>query len=138
LSGDTGLGPSSLLLAFLLQDHGDPALLCRDVSADSLNKDLHPALLLLACVGVEVNDLAVCKADPEALFDEHVAFFIFSKARLATTATLCGGRLLKRPLVVEKLGGLRQVDCGSRLPSALVVGCEFGAFEAEVTTTPVL
>jgi hypothetical protein len=105
LSGDTGLRPGGLLFALLLEDHGDPAFLCSDVSADSLNKDLHPALLLLACVGIEVNHLAVGKADAEALFNEHVAFFIFSEARLATTATLCGGRLLKRTLVIEQFGG---------------------------------
>jgi hypothetical protein len=128
LSGDTSLGSGSLLFALLFENHGNPPLLRCDVSANGLSEDLHPAFLLLAGVGIEINDLAVREAEPEAFLNEHIAFLIFSKARLATTATLCRGWLLKRALVVKELGRFREVDCRSRLAGTLMVGCELGAF----------
>ena len=83
---------------------------------------------MLAGIGVEVDDFTIGKADSEAFLNEHVAFFIFREAGLATTAALGRGRLLESALVIEELRSLSQVDRSARLPGCLVVGCELGAF----------
>lgn len=46
---------------------------------DDVAEDLHPTLLILGCVGIEVDHLAVVEADPESFLNEHVALFFFGK-----------------------------------------------------------
>lgn len=58
------------------------------VGADALVQDFHPAFLVFARVGVEVDHFTVAEADAEAFFDKHVALFLFCEAGFATTATL--------------------------------------------------
>lgn len=115
-----------------------PCLSRSDVLADTIRKHLHPAVFLFSVVGVEVNHLAVAKANAEALFNKHVALLVLGEARLATTARLGSRGLLERTLVVEQLGCLGKVDSSTRLPCCLVVSSELCAVQTEEATTPEL
>jgi len=50
------------------------------VAADYLGQDLHPALLVLGVICVEVDDFAVVETNAEALLDEHVALFLLGES----------------------------------------------------------
>lgn len=52
----------------------------RTLLPNTLIQHLHPALLILRAIRIEINDLTIRKADPESLFHEHVAFFLFREA----------------------------------------------------------
>lgn len=128
-------------LKLLLRKHhvtpftGLPALL-----AHRLRKHRHPPFFILAVVRVEVDDLAVAEADPEPLFYEHVAFFLFSEGRLATrlAAFVVGIWLHERGLVVDELDGFGEFDARAWLAGHFVVSGKLGAVEAEEAAAPVL
>jgi hypothetical protein len=48
-------------------------------AAKDFPKYLHPAFLILGCVGIKVNDLAIVEADAKPFLNKHVAFFFFSE-----------------------------------------------------------
>jgi len=109
------------------------------VAADDLAKDLHPALLVGGSVGIKVDYLAVVEPDAEPFLDEHIALFLFGKGRPSALAALAHCLLLRqRAAVVDQSLGVGEVDGGAGLACRLVVGCELGADQLEVTTTPVL
>lgn len=62
--------------------------------SDRFGEYFHPAFLFSTTIRVEVNDLSIGKADPESLFDEHVALLFFGKRGLAATASLSRRLLL--------------------------------------------
>ena len=108
-------------------------------TANNVSQDLHPTVLGFCRVGVEVNDFAVVESDSEALFNEHVAFFLLSEGRAtALTALASGIRLCQCPAVINNPLCIGQVDGCSRLTSGFVVSSELGSDELEVTATPVL
>lgn len=79
-------------------------------------ENLHPAFFIACGVGIEVDYLAIVEADSETFFDEHVAFFLFCEARLAALAMFTNSLLLSEcTSVVDELGCVGEVDCGSRL-----------------------
>src|SRR3569833_1307795 len=109
------------------------------VAADDLGQDLHPALLVLGRVRVEVDDLAVVEADAEALLYKHVALLLLGEGRAAAPTVLARRLLLRQsPSVINQPLGVRQIDRGTRLPRGLVVGRQLGAHELEVAPSPVL
>jgi len=136
--GRTHLRSLFTFLALLLEHHGGPALVLGNVFADRLGENFHPGLLLRTAVGVEVNDLTVGEADTETLFDEHVPFFVFSKARLSSATSLGSGGLLESALVIHELGSLCQVDGSTWLACGFVESCELRTFQTEEAATPVL
>lgn len=85
---------SGLHASFALEDQLSPRLDLttsrRAALADRLCQDLHPSLLVRCAVSVKVDHLTVSKADTEAFFHKHVAFFLLSERRLASAATFCG------------------------------------------------
>ena len=84
--------------------------------ANASIQNLHPAFFVARGVGIEVDYLAVVEPDSETFFDEHIAFFLFCEARLAALAMLTDSLLLsERTAVVDELGCVCEVDCGSRL-----------------------
>ena len=131
---------SYALEALLRQHHLAPLGGLLRFLADGLGQHGHPAVLVVAVVRVEVDDLAVREPDPEALLHKHVAFFLFAEGgpapRLAALAVAVG--LHERTLVVDELGGLGEVYARSRLASHLVVGGKLGTVEAEEAASPVL
>ena len=74
------------------------------------------------CIGVEINDLPIGKADPKAVFDKHVAFFFFAESGLAAGFATLGVTvgLDERGLVVDELNSFREVNAGTRLARKLV------------------
>jgi hypothetical protein len=131
-------GTRCLVTTLLLENHVSPGLSRSNVLADTIGKHLHPAVFLLPVVGVEVNDLAVAETNAESFLNEHVAFLVLGKARLATTTRLGSRRLFECTLVVEQLGCLGKVDGSTRLPCRLVVSGEFCAVQTEEATAPEL
>jgi hypothetical protein len=95
-----------------LQNHVTPAsFLIVSVLAYASVENLHPAFLVGRSIGIEVDNLPVIEADSESLFNEHIAFFLFSKARLATLATLPTRLLLgESPTIINELRSIRQID----------------------------
>lgn len=93
-------------------------------AANDVGQDLHPAVLVLGSVSVEVDDFAVVEADSETLLDEHVALFFFGEGRTASLATLRDGLLLRErsPIIDEPLG-VGKIDAGTRLTGGFVVSC---------------
>jgi len=91
-------------------------------------------------IRVEVNDFSVRKADSEAIFDKHVAFFLFPESGLATGPAALGMAvgLDKRGFIIDELDGFGELDTGTRLASKLVVCRELGALKAEEPTSPIL
>jgi hypothetical protein len=63
---------------------------------DSLGHDSEPTFLVCSAVGVKVNHFTISKANPETLFDKHVAVFFLCEGRLPATAIFGAGLLLKK------------------------------------------
>lgn len=119
--------PSCLHAAFAPQNDLSPGLGLaasgRGTFADGISQDLHPAILVGRAVGVEVDDLAVSEADPEAFFHKHVALFLFGKRRLTPSTTPgCCFSLGQRRSIVNQLHGFGKVDSGPRLTCRFMVG----------------
>lgn len=77
------------------------------VAADHLGQDLHPALLVLSTVRVEVDDFAVIEADAESFLNEHVPFLLLGEGRPPALSVLGGGLLLcEGPAVVDQSLGI--------------------------------
>lgn len=123
---------------FSFQDHITP-FLARGILADALVEYLHPTILVNRRIGIEVNDFAVFESDAETLFDEHVAFFFFREARLATATAFSSHIFLgKCSAVVYEFAGICEVDGSAGLSCGLMIGSEFAASELEVSSTPEL
>ena len=60
-------------------------------SADDIAQGLHPALLILGSISVEIDDLAVVESDSESLFNEHITLLFFSKSRTPSLAVAARG-----------------------------------------------
>lgn len=121
------------------EHHARPALAARGLLPDHVGERLHPAVLGLGAVGVEVDRLAVGEPHPEALFHEHVALLFFGEGGLAARAGFAGDFFLHQGgLVVDELAGFGEVDGGAGLACRFVVGGELGAFEFEEAAAPVL
>lgn len=108
-------------------------------TADDIAKGLHPALLVLAGVGIEIDNLPVVEADTETLFDKHVTFLFFRKGRTASLAVATRGLGVRQlSSVIDESPGVGQIDGSTRLTGCLVVSSKLSADELEVTSTPVL
>lgn len=80
--------------SLLRDDNVRPTLGFAQVLAYDLGKDFHPIVFRSSAVGVEVDCLPVRKAYPKALFDEHVAFFLFREGRFSSSAGFAGSFFL--------------------------------------------
>jgi hypothetical protein len=110
------LGPSFQSLLFFQHQIAPTSLHAIAFLANAGIEDFHPAFLVGSSVGVEINDFAVVEADSESFFDEHVAFFLFCEAGLSTLAAFAAGFLLsERSTIVNELGGVREINRGTRL-----------------------
>ncbi len=74
------------------------------------------------CIGVEINDLPIGKADPKTVFNKHVAFFFLGESRLAAGFATLGMTVGvdERGLIVDELNSFREVNAGTRLARNLV------------------
>ena len=59
-----------------------------------LGQDFHPALLVGAVVGVEIDHFAVGEADPEAFFHKHIAFLFLGEGGFPPATALGAGLFL--------------------------------------------
>lgn len=107
--------------------------------ANATLEDLHPAFLISSGVGIEIDDFAVVESNTESFFNKHVSFFFLGKSRLTSFTTSTARLLLGEcTAVVNQFASIGKVDCGTRLPSRLVVCCELAANKLEVSAAPVL
>lgn len=139
LPDSSWLVPSSQSL-LTLEDQVTPTTFgAVSILADASIKHLHPTFFVSSSVGIEVDDLAIVEANTEAFFNKHIPFFFFGEARFATLASLSTSLLLsKRSTIVNELGSIGKVDCGTGLSGRLMICSELVAGELEESTTPVL
>lgn len=108
-------------------------------STDDIAKDLHPALLVFAGVGVEIDNLAVIEADTETLFNKHVAFFLFREGRATSFAAATRGLGVSQlPSIVNESLGIGEVDGGTRLTGCFVISGKLSTNKFKVAATPIL
>lgn len=109
------------------------------IATDDFVQDLHPAVLVMGAVSIEVDDLAVVEADAEALFDKHVALFFLGEGRSPALTTLAGGLLLRERLaIIDQALRIGQIDSRAGLTGGFMVRRELGTDELEESATPVL
>ena len=109
------------------------------VLAYNLCKCFHPSLFFISAICIEIDCLPIGKADSETLFNEHIAFLLLSKSRLPPTSSLAGSLLSHQGrFIIDQLTGSSQMNRCSWLQCRLVVSSEFGTFQREPTTTPIL
>jgi hypothetical protein len=139
LAGSSWLVPSSQSL-LALQDQVTPtALGILSVFSNTSIENFHPAFLVGRSIGVKVDYFAVVEANAEAFLDEHVSFLFFCEAGLSSLASLSASLFLRKSAtIIDELGCIGEIDCGTRLTGRLVVCSELASHEFEVTTTPVL
>jgi hypothetical protein len=91
-------------------------------------------------IRIEIDDLPVGKANPEAVLNKHVAFFFLAESGLSAGFAALGMAvgLDKRGFVVDELHSLREIDTGTRLASKLVECGQLGAIQAEEAASPIL
>jgi hypothetical protein len=64
--------------------------------ANSFRHDSEPSFLVGGAVGVEVNHFAISEANPESLFNKHIAVFFLCKCRLSATSIFGACLFLKK------------------------------------------